>query len=161
MIALVAAVADNGIIGTDNDLPWRLPDDWKFFKQLTSGHTVVMGRKTYESIVRISGGPLPNRNNVVLTRDEHFAADGVRVIHDTTDIPALAPDVYVIGGAQVYASTLAIADVLFVTEVHTDAQGDVSFPPIDPAVWHETSRRSHPSDDRHEFAFDFVTYERT
>lgn len=160
MIALVAAVAENGVIGTDNDLPWHLPDDMKYFREITMGKTVVMGRKTFESIVASIGKPLPDRTNLVLTRNSSFTADGVQVLHDAASLADLARDVYVIGGAQVYAATIDQADTLYITEVKTQVEGDAVFPAVNPEIWAETSRVEHAADERHAFPFDFVIYKR-
>lgn len=161
MIAMVAAVAQNGIIGTDNELPWHLPTDLKHFRDITAGKTVAMGRKTFDSILVATGGkPLPNRRNVVLTRDQVFSYPGVEVLHDVRELTELDGDVYVIGGGQVYAAVLELADVLYMTEVHAQVDGDARFPDIDPSVWQEVSREQHAADDRNEYAFDFVTYKK-
>lgn len=161
MIALVAAVAENGIIGTDNELPWHLPTDLKHFRDITAGKTIVMGRKTFDSILEATGGkPLPNRRNVVLTRDQAFRHPGVEVLHDVRELTTLGGDVYVIGGGQVYAAAIDSADVLYMTEVHAQVDGDARFPAIDPAIWREVLREAHPADERNEYAFDFVTYEK-
>jgi dihydrofolate reductase len=137
-----------------------LPADLKHFKEITSGHTVVMGRTTFESILKRLGNPLPNRRNVVLTRDPVFASHGVEVIHNIEDIRSLGDDIFVIGGAQVYAATIHLANRLYVTEVHTRIDGDAHFPAIDPAIWREASREKHFSDEKNQYAYDFVVYER-
>lgn len=160
MIAIVVAIAEGGVIGSRNDLPWYLPADLKHFKEITGGHTVVMGRTTFESILARLGKPLPNRRNVVLTRDVAFAHDGVEIIHDVDAIPKLAEPVYVIGGAQVYAATLDVADTLYLTEVHAKIQGDAHFPALDSAKWREVSRERHTADEKNEYSYDFVVYER-
>lgn len=160
MIAIVVAMAEGGVIGERNHLPWYLPADLKHFKEITSGHTVVMGRTTFESILARLGKPLPNRRNVVLTRDRTFLHEGVETIHDVASIPKLAEPVYVIGGAQVYAATLDMADTLYVTEVHARIQGDAHFPTLDSAKWREVSRERHAADEKNEYNYDFVVYER-
>lgn len=159
MISLIAAKAQNGVIGSKNDLPWYLPADLRRFKELTTGHTVVMGRKTFESIVARLGHPLPNRQNVVVTRDSSFAYDGVQVVHDTDAIRQL-DDVFVIGGGELYAATVDFADRLLVTEIHADIPGDVYFPTIDPKKWREVSRETYERDDKNQYDFDFVELER-
>jgi dihydrofolate reductase len=157
MISLIAAVADNKVIGSHNDLPWYLPEDLKHFKELTTGHTVLMGKNTFESILKRIGKPLPNRKNVVLTRDKNFQTpEGVVVYHDLTDaLAALANDgeIMVAGGAQIFQQTIELADKLYITEVHQQASGDVLFPDIDHRFWKETARQDHEE-------FSFVTYER-
>ena len=160
MIAIVVAMAEGGVIGSHNDLPWYLPADLKHFKEITSGHTVVMGRMTFESILARLGKPLPNRRNVVLTRETAFAYEGVEIIHDVAAIPKFAEPVYVIGGAQVYAATLNMADTLYVTDVHASIKGDAHFPTIDPAQWREVSRERHTADEKNHYNYDFVVYER-
>ncbi len=160
MIAIVVAVAEGNVIGSKNDLPWYLPADLQHFKEITTGHTVVMGRTTFESIVERLGKPLPNRRNIVLTRDLHFVYDDVEVCHDTADIPRLDRDVYVIGGAQIYAATLERADRLYVTEVKARIQGDAYFPAIDTDAWREVSREPHMADAKNQYNYDFVVYER-
>lgn len=160
MVAIVVAVAEGNVIGSRNDLPWYLPADLKHFKEITSGHTVVMGRTTFESILKRLGKPLPNRRNVVLTRDSAFTGHGAEVVHGIEDIRGLDEDIFVIGGAQVYAAIIHLANRLYVTEVHTRIDGDAHFPAIDPAIWREASREKHFSDEKNQYAYDFVVYER-
>lgn len=159
MISLIVARAENNVIGSENDLPWYLPADLKRFKELTTGHVVVMGRKTYESIVKRLGHALPNRRNVVLTRQDVTLPDA-EVIHNLDTISGLG-DVFVIGGAEVYRTTIDLADKLYVTEVHAEIPGDVYFPALDSAVWHEVSREPHEKDEKNQFDFDFVVYDRS
>jgi dihydrofolate reductase len=156
-VVLVVAVADNGVIGVDGQLPWRLPPDLAHFKRTTLGHVVVMGRKTFESI----GRPLPGRTNVVVTRQRDWSADGVLVAASLEEALSLAAghegDVMVIGGGEVYAQALPLADAVSLTEVHLSPRGDARFPSLDPADWREVSREAH----EHEgVAFDFVWLER-
>ncbi len=159
MISLIVAKSDNDVIGSRNDLPWYLPADLTHFKELTIGHTVVMGRKTYDSIVGRIRHPLPHRTNVVMTHDTSFAVEGVRVIHNITDIRSLGDDIFVIGGAEIYRQMLDMADRLYVTEVKATINGDVHFPVIGPE-WREIAREPHKKDDRNQYDYDFVTYER-
>ncbi|HET9861703.1 MAG TPA: dihydrofolate reductase [Nocardioidaceae bacterium] len=151
---MVAAVADNGVIGLDGDIPWSLPEDLKHFRATTKGNSVVMGRRTYESI----GHPLPFRSNIVVTRQTDWAADGVLVAHSVADAIAMAADfegdVMVIGGAQVYEAAMPHADVQVLTEVHLSPEGDTYYPDFDRAEWTETKRE--PRD-----GFEFVWLERT
>lgn len=158
MIAIIVAKADNNVIGSKNDLPWYLPADLKHFKNVTLGHAVVMGRNTFQSILDRLHKPLPGRENIVLTRDNTFAYEGVRVIHTVDDINQL-DDVFIIGGAEVYKQTIDLADTLYVTEVHAAIDGDVVFPDIDDA-WTESSREHHKSDEKNQYDYDFVTYKR-
>lgn len=161
MVNLIVAVANNDVIGSKNDLPWYLPADLKHFKELTTGHTVVMGRKTFESIVQRLGHPLPNRRNIVITRQTDFIHDGVEVVHRVDDIKKLNDtDIFIIGGAEIYAQTLDIADKLYVTEVKADIEGDTYFPVIDPTVWREVSREAHIKDEHNNYDLDFVVYQR-
>ena len=158
MIAIIVAKADNNVIGSKNDLPWYLPADLKHFKNVPLGHAVVMGRNTFQSILDRLHKPLPGRENIVLTRDNTFAYEGVRVIHTVDDINQL-DDVFIIGGAEVYKQTIDLADTLYVTEVHAAIDGDVVFPDIDDA-WTESSREHHKSDEKNQYDYDFVTYKR-
>lgn len=152
-LSLVVAVAANGVIGRDGDLPWRLPDDLAHFKRLTLGHVLVMGRATYESI----GRPLPGRATVVLTRQPDWSVPGVQVAHSVPEALALATslgeEVYVVGGAAIYSGTLEYADGLVVSHVRATPEGDTYLPDIDWRSWQETGREPYD-------AFDVVTYER-
>jgi dihydrofolate reductase len=152
-IPIVAAVAGNGVIGVDGRLPWHLPGDLPRLKALTLGHVLVMGRKTYDSI----GRPLPGRTTVVVTRQPEWSADGVQVASSVPDALELASslddDVFILGGAEIYAQTIGVTDRMELTEVHAKPEGDTYFPPIDWSAWRETSR--DPQD-----GFDWVTYER-
>ena len=159
MIALIAAKADSDIIGSRGDLPWYLPADLQHFRQLTSGETVVMGRKTLDSIIERLGHPLPDRRNVVVTRQESLPYDGVEIIHDISLIRSLGERVFVIGGAEIYQQTIDMADTLYITEVHATIHGDAGFPLIDPDLWRETSRETHGKKKKNQYDYDFVTYE--
>ena len=147
-VALVAAVARNGVIGDGPDIPWRLPGEQRLFKELTLGHTLVMGRTTYDSI----GRPLPGRTTVVLTRDASWGAEGVLVAHTLGEALALADglagDVMVAGGGQVYAAAMAGADELWITEVPLEPPGDAFFPAIDAGAWREAGREAFEGFDR-------------
>lgn len=159
-LALIAAVARNGAIGKDNALLWRLPADLQFFKRTTLGCPVIMGRKTYESI----GRPLPGRRNVVISRNAHFTAPGVDTVHSLGDalrLTAEAPKVFVIGGAQIYAQALPLADEIVLTEIERDYEADTLFPPWDRQQFEEVQREAHRSEDGVEgFDYAFVTYRR-
>jgi dihydrofolate reductase len=158
-IVLVVAVADNGVIGRGGTLPWHLPDDLKFFKAVTMGKPLLMGRRTFESI----GRPLPGRRNLVLTRGAGAFPAGVETVTSIDAALALlpeAPELCVIGGATLFAQALPIARRLYLTEVHGEIAGDVHFPPWNRADWRETERREHPADERHLYAMSFVTLER-
>ena len=157
MVAIVVAVADNQVIGNAGQLPWHLPDDLKHFKQMTLGHPVVMGRRTYESI----GRALPGRPNLVVTRQPDWAAPGCETAGTVAAAIARAQElgdtVCIIGGGEIYRETLPLADVVYLTEVHTAAVGDAFFPALPASEWREESRERHAADARHEFAFSFVT----
>ncbi len=142
-IILVLARADNGVIGRDGDLPWRLPADLRHFKAITAGHPMLMGRKTFDSLP----GLLPGRRHIVLTRDRAWRAEGAEVAHDVEAAIALAksPTLMVIGGAEIYRLVLPIADRIELTEVHLDAEGDASIAYPDAAEWRETARADHPA----------------
>lgn len=160
MLAFVVATAENGVIGRDNKLIWHLPADLKHFKQLTQGHPVVMGRRTYESI----GRPLPNRTNIVVTRQADWQAAGCEVAHSVPEAleraRQLDEDIFVIGGAEIYRQALPAADVVYLTEVHHTFEGDVTFPELSRTEWREESRERHEADDKHAYAFSFVTHRR-
>ncbi|SHF86900.1 dihydrofolate reductase [Microbulbifer donghaiensis] len=163
-IALIAAVARNGAIGRDNELPWRLSGDLQFFKRTTLGKPVVMGRKTFESI----GRPLPGRVNIVITRNPDWCADGVECVPSLElalqraqqcAAEAAAAEVMVIGGAQIYRQALPLAGRLYVTEVDAEIAGDAFFPELDDC-WGETSRNCYPASDRDEYSYCLVQYDR-
>ncbi|MFB0487802.1 dihydrofolate reductase [Methylobacterium sp. OAE515] len=157
-IALVAAVARNGVIGRDNGLAWHLSSDLKRFKALTMGKPMLMGRRTWDSI----GRPLPGRRTLVLTRDHGFRAEGAEVVHDWEAALAAAAgtELMVVGGAEIYALAFAQADRLHLTEVAAEPDGDVRFPAFDRAQFRETFREAHPAGPRDEHAFAFVDWER-
>lgn len=163
-IVLVAGVAENGVIGRDGTMPWRIKSDMRHFRAMTLGRPVVMGRKTYLSL---SIRPLPGRTSIIITRDASFTAPGALV---ATSLEAALDaargdamrrgvnEVAVIGGADVYAQAMPLADRLEITEIKLRPEGDTLFPAIDPAVWTEASRTSHPAADGDDGAYDFVTY---
>jgi len=158
MIAIIAAVAENGVIGAGNQLPWRLPADLKRFKALTIGHTLVMGRKTFDSI----GRPLPGRTTIVVTRDRGWTREGVTVVHSLDDAlsraqGAASADVFIAGGGEIYAQAMTRADRLYLTHVKERFDGDAWFPTIDPKVWRAVEREPHDEGPLH---FEFVTYSR-
>lgn len=152
-IVLVAAVAENGVIGLDGDIPWSLPEDLKHFRAVTRGNTVVMGRRTFDSI----GHPLPYRTNVVVTRDPDWAYDGCFRAGSVEEAVELAQgfegDVMVMGGAQIYAAAMLLATHQVLTEVHLSPEGDTYYPDWDSTAWVEERREPHPDSDP---AFDFV-----
>ena len=158
-LALVAAVAANGTIGARGGLPWRLPDDLRHFRALTTGHAVVMGRRTWQSL----GRPLPGRQNLVVSRDAALAAPGAEVAPSLDEALALAHlplPVFCIGGAELYALALPRADLLYLTEIARDFDGDVRFPAFDRGEWREAAREPHVAPPPDGFPYAFVTYER-
>lgn len=159
-IILVAAHAQNRVIGKDNDLVWRLPKDFKHFKELTLGHPIIMGRKTFESL----GKPLPGRTSIIITRDEHYQQESCIVVHSLNEAiqeaRKLDEEIYVIGGSQIYAQALPLANKMYLTEVKATPEGDALFPEFSKNEWKETARQSFPKDEKHDYAFDFVTWER-
>ena len=159
-LTLIAAVARNGVIGKDNRLPWHLPADLKHFKALTTGHAVIMGRKTWESLPE-KFRPLPGRQNIVVTRNAGYAAAGATVVNSLADAVAAASgsEAFVIGGAELYQAALGLADRLELTEIARDYDGDTVFPTRDPAQWRETARESQRDDNGLDFAF--VSYARS
>jgi len=162
-VTLVAALARNRVIGARNALPWRLPADLRRFKALTLGHPVVMGRRTYESILASLGRPLPGRLNIVVTRSPDYAAPGCIVAASPEAALAAAgpaDEVFVIGGAELYRLALPVADRLQLTEIDADYAGDAWFPELAPGDWRETARESHPPGAEFAHAYAFVLYER-
>ena len=161
MIALVVAMAENRVIGKENKLIWHLPADLKFFKNITTGHPIIMGRKTFESI----GKPLPNRTNIIITRQPDFTAEGCLVAHSLTEALMLAQqldsDIFVIGGAEIYKQAMFLADTIYLTEVHHTFEGDTFFPEIDSILWQETSREEHKADEKNPYDYAFVTLKAT
>jgi dihydrofolate reductase len=159
MISIVVAASTNNVIGVNGELPWRISDDLKRFKALTMGNPIVMGRLTWESI----GRPLPGRQNIVITRQAGFLADGCDVVASPAAALAAAGDateIMIIGGSQIYDLFLPKAGRLHVTRVQTEIDGDAFFPSINEADWELVDSESHEASDANEFAFDFRTYER-
>ena len=161
MMSLIAAVAENGAIGFQNKLLYWLPNDLKRFKALTTGHTIVMGRKTFESLPK---GALPNRRNIVLTKNAHFIAENTEVFASLEEALAACKadeEVYIIGGASVYKEALPYADRLCLTLVHdTPAEADAFFPQLNPEEWKVEAEERHDADERHAFAYSFIDYTR-
>ena len=159
VITLIVAVADSGVIGRDNALPWHLPEDLKRFKRLTMGKPIVMGRKTFESI----GKPLPGRQNIVLTREPNYQRDGVTVVHDADGALRAAggaAEIMVIGGADLFRLFLPRAVRIHLTRVHGDIAGDVVWPALDTREWAVVAREPHDADDRHAHAMTFEVWEK-
>lgn len=164
IISLIAALSKNRVIGKNNDLPWHLPDDMKYFMQTTKGHHVIMGRKNYDSIPE-KFRPLPNRTNIVVTRQKDFSAPNCTIVNSIEQGIAIAKkanelETFIIGGAQIYSEGMALTQRMYLTEIQADIEGDTYFPEIPSGKWKETSRIHHPTDARHKFKFDFVIYDR-
>ena len=158
-ISLIVAMAENRVIGRDNDLPWRLPDDMRHFVALTRGKPIVMGRKNFESI----GRALPNRQNIVMTRDTAWQAEGCTVVHDAKAALAAAgdvPEIAIIGGAEIYKAFLPIADRIELTRVRATIEGDTLFPAFEGPDWALQQTTHHPADAEHAYAMDFETWVR-
>ena len=158
IICLIVAVSRNGVIGRDNQLPWHLPEDLKYFKSVTMGKPILMGRKTYDSI----GRPLPGRTNIVITRDPQWRADGVEVAGSLQDALAMAEkacasagaeEIMVIGGEQIYRMTLPAADRLYLTQVDAEVEGDAYFPEVDSACWTQVDELLPEKTDTHPYRF--------
>jgi len=161
---MIAAMGSNRVIGKDNDLPWHLPDDFKYFQQTTKGHHILMGRKNWESLPH-KFQPLPYRTNLVITRQEDYQAEGATVITSLEAGRNIAEaggeeELFIIGGGEIYRMGLDIAQRIYLTEIDGAFEGQVTFPEFPAEEWEETSREHHPADDRHQYAFDFVIYEK-
>ncbi len=159
MITMIAAIGSNKAIGKDNELLWHLPNDLKRFKKVTAGHHVIMGRKTFESL----GRPLPNRTNIIISRNENYKAEGCIVVSSLEDALAAAatdPNPFILGGAQIYTQAMPLADELDITLVKASLEADAFFPEIDLKVWKEVSREDYQADDRHAYDYSFVKYKK-
>ncbi|HQZ23746.1 MAG TPA: dihydrofolate reductase [Flavobacterium sp.] len=159
MIILIAAVAENNALGKNNDLLWHLPKDFKRFKEITSGHHIIMGRKTFESFPK----PLPNRTHVIITRQKEYVCEGCIVVQDLEKAIAVCPkneDIFVIGGGEIYSQSIHLADQLDITRVHHSFEADVYFPEIDPEIWELTSEVFNPKDEKHLYDYTFQTFVR-
>ena len=161
MIIILVAVAENNVIGKDNELPWYLPADLKYFKKTTLGHPVIMGRKSYESI----GRPLPKRTNIVLTRDPYYLSSNILIAHNLKEALSLAEgldseELFVIGGAAIYEASFPWLERLYITEVHESFEGDTFFPEWDQDEWNLISEQHHESDEKNEYDYSFKIYER-
>ena len=159
VISLIVAMAQNGVIGRGNALPWRLPRDLKRFKAFTLGKPILMGRKTFEAI----GRPLPGRVNLVLTRDRSWFAAGVVVVHSVEEALEQASgsdELVAIGGAEIYRLVLPLARRIYLTHVQADVPGDTFFPAFDPSQWSDLESSTHPADDEHAYPLTFVTLQR-
>lgn len=164
-ISLIVALSENHVIGRNNKLPWYLPNDLKYFKQVTIGLPIVMGRKTFESI----GKPLPGRTNIVVTRNTEWVADGVRIAHSLEEAFELAQSIaeidgrnelMIIGGDQIYKSALPLVDRMYLTEVHAHIEGDAYFPEFDRSDWQEIGREDFEAAEPNPYNYSFVVYDR-
>lgn len=158
-LSIIVAMAQNRTIGVDNTLPWRCPEDLKHFKALTMGHHMIMGRKTYDSI----GKPLPGRTTVVVTRNTGLQIEGCVMAHSLEQaVAACAGDeqVFIVGGAELYAQALPLVDTLYITEIRQDVEGDAHFPDFDKAAWQEVSREVRSQETPQPLEYHFVTYRR-
>ncbi|WP_256006934.1 MULTISPECIES: dihydrofolate reductase [Pedobacter] len=159
IVSAVVAISENRAIGKDNQLLWHLPKDLKHFKKITSGHTVIMGRKTYDSV----GKPLPNRRNIVITRRTDLEIEGAEVVSSLDAALELCrheTEVFIIGGAEIYKLALQRTDRIYLTTVHETYDADAFFPELNETLWKETESQRHEADDRHSVAFTFSTLER-
>lgn len=160
MITIIAAKAENNTIGNNNELIWHLPEDLKRFKRLTTGHPVIMGRKTFESI----GRPLPGRRNIVITRSRTWGTEGILIVNSLEEAVEKGkesdPEIFIIGGGNIYSQAIGFADALEITEVHHSFEGDTEFPEIDLKTWKEVFREDFKKDDRNSFDYSFIRYER-
>jgi dihydrofolate reductase len=167
ILSIISAIGKNNELGLNNKLLWDLPRDMQHFRTTTSGHPVIMGRKTFESI----GRPLPNRRNIVITRDVSYTHEGIEVVHSLPEAISLheqscsnsgkfGAEIFVIGGAEIYKQAMEYADRLYITHVDSEFEADAFFPTISPNFWNEVSRAHHESDEENNVAMDFVLYER-
>lgn len=155
-VSIVVAIAENNAIGKNNELLWHLPTDLKHFKQLTSGHTIVMGRKTFDSI----GKPLPNRRNIVITRSNTLEIPGAEVVHtieQALELCTAEKEVFIVGGAEIYKQAMDKTDKIYLTTVHARYEGDAYFPEIDQKKWEEVDNEPHQPDEKNKLAYTFST----
>jgi len=159
MLTIIAAAAENNALGKDTQLVWHLPDDFKRFKKLTSGHHIIMGRKTFDSFPKL----LPNRTHVVITRQDNFRKEGVLVVNSlerAIELSADDPQPFVIGGGEIYKMAMKLADKIELTRVHGTFEADTFFPEIDENQWKLVSEEFHEKDEKHNYAFTYLTYVR-
>ena len=155
MINIIVATSKNGVIGNNNELIWKLSADLKRFKEITTGNTVVMGRKTYESI----GRALPNRRNIIISRDVHYKVEGCEVVNSLEEAISLSDTIFIIGGADIYRQSMDIADNIYLTMVHAELDGDAHFPNIG-KDWAKLSRVDYEADEKNEYKYSFILYEK-
>ncbi len=166
-LGIIAGMGNKNELGKDNTLLWNLPLDMKYFRDITRGHAVIMGRRTFESIIDSLGKPLPNRQNIVITKDDAYTVEGVTIAHsfdealEKIDAEKYEGEVFVIGGAQIYTEGMNYADTLYITHVHKEfPDADTFFPTINPHIFTETSRETHYKDAQHGYDYDFVIYKK-
>ncbi|SFN43096.1 dihydrofolate reductase [Salegentibacter flavus] len=156
---MIAAAAENNALGKENDLVWHLPDDFKRFKKLTTGHHIIMGRKTFESFPQA----LPNRTHIIITRNKDYKAKGAVVVHSLERALEIAkddPQPFIIGGGEIYKQALPYSEKIELTRVHSEFEADTFFPKIDNTNWELVNEEFHPTDEKHKYAFTYLTYER-
>lgn len=159
LVTLIAAAGENNALGKDNDLVWHLPDDFRRFKKLTTGHHIIMGRKTFESFPSL----LPDRTHIVITRQQNYKPEGAVIVHDleaALEIASIDPQPFIIGGGEIYKQSMDKAERIELTRVHGTFEADTFFPEIDPTKWKLLATEYHPADERHEYAFTYLTYDR-
>ena len=154
-ISLIFAASENNVIGKNNQLPWHLPADLKFFKNTTTGHHIIMGRKTYESV----GKPLPNRTNVIITRDTNYQADGcvvVKSMEEALNVAKNDVEIFITGGGEIFKQAIPVANKIYFTKIHHSFEGDSYAPQIDPLIWKEIKREDHMPDEKNKYAYSFI-----
>ena len=157
MITMIAAIAENNALGKENKLVWNLPDDFKRFKKLTTGHSIIMGRKTFESLP----GILPNRQHIVITHKRDYHPDGCEIAHsikEAIDLATQQEEIFIIGGGEIYTLAMPFADKLEITQVDASFDADAFFPEIEEDTWQLVSEEFHPTDERHAYSFNYNTY---
>ena len=157
MITIIAAVSENNALGKDNKLVWHLPNDFKRFKELTTGHYIIMGRKTFESFPK----PLPNRTHIIVTRQKYYSPEGCIVVNSIEEAIAKCPkkeEIFIIGGGEIYKQSLPYSDKIQLTRVHGNLEADTHFPEINLNIWKLVFEESHKKDDKHNFDFTFQTF---
>nr|AIA17666.1 Dihydrofolate reductase [uncultured bacterium] len=164
IISIIVAVSKNNVIGRNNDLPWHLPTDMKFFKDTTMGHCVIMGRKNYDSIPP-KYRPFSGRTNIVVTRQKGFQAEGTTVVHSIEDAIEFAKsrnetECFIIGGGEIFTQSLKYCDRIYLTRIHETIEGDVYFPALNQDKWKEVFRKDIPADEKNKYPFSFLTYEK-
>ena len=163
MISLIAAVSKNNVIGNNGEIPWHLPNDSKHFASITKGHTVVMGRKTYESIITHLGKPLPERKNIIITRDTSYQVPGATVVHSVEEAIkecANEKEAFVIGGGEILKLAIPYLNRMYLTHVEAEVPADSFFPEFNPKEWEVVSEKFHPKDEKHPYNFTFKVYEK-